>query len=202
MRDHQEAAGRDGRRQPVHDLREKTLRCAGRGKDRRGCGVTGIDLASVMTQIEAIAGNPATDVYWYQRVSGNQGELDELTAELDRVRRTLAATDDDEFDRLSARRKQLRGAIEAFDLVPETYEMTPTGETLADLWQTGDKRAIMKALQRYISFNVGTPRGPQDPFIWIEGAYPSETLIELTEDTCIKMTIQPTEADHPVAPTP
>jgi DNA invertase Pin-like site-specific DNA recombinase len=181
----------------LYVLRGKTLRCGGRGKDRRGCGLSGIDLASVMSQVEAIAGNPATDVYRYQRVSGNQGELDELTAELDRVRQTLAATDDDdEFDRLSARRKELRAAIEAFDLVPETYAMTPTGETLADLWQTGDKRAILKALQRYISFNVGTPRGPSDPYVWIEGYYPSETLIELTDDTCVKMIIlPPTEAE-------
>jgi DNA invertase Pin-like site-specific DNA recombinase len=163
--------------------RGKTLRCQGRGKDRRGCGVYGLDYASVTSQIDAIVSSENVAVYRYQHVSGNQGELDELVRELDLVRQTLAATDDDsEFDRLAARRLDLRERIAGFELVPDTYDMTATGETLADLWQTGDKREILKAVMRHIQFSVTT-----DAHVSISGMYPGETLIELNDQTCIKV---------------
>lgn len=167
----------------LYVLRQKTLQCGGKGKDRRSCGVHGIYLASVSEQIEAIVSSEYVAVYRYQHVSGNQGELNELESQLDKVRQTLASTDDDdEFDRLSAQRKTLREAIAGFEVIRDTYEMTPTGETLADLWQTGDKREIMKAIMRHIQFSV-----TRDSHVWIDGMYPDGTLIELNDDTCIKV---------------
>jgi DNA invertase Pin-like site-specific DNA recombinase len=185
----------------LYVLAGKSLRCNGRGKNRRGCGVCGIPLDYVTKQIDAIVANDA-EVYRYQKISGNQGELEELNAELDRVKQSLAITDDnDEFDKLSARRKELLKAREEFKLVPETYDMLPTGETLADLWRTGDKREIMKALQQYISFNVayGDEQHRVKGYVWIEGFYPGETLIELTPDTCIKMDVSSSVPATPTA---
>lgn len=167
----------------LYVVRAKTLRCQGRGKDRRGCGVYGLDYASVTGQIETIVSSENVAVYRYQHVSGNQGELDELTTELGIVRQTLAVTDDDtEFDRLAAKRLDLRERIAGFELVPDTYDMTATGETLADLWQAGDKREILKAVMRHITFHVD-----QTGHVSIEGMYPGEALIELNDETCIKV---------------
>ncbi len=69
--------------------------------------------------------------------------------------------------------------------------MTPTDETLADLWRTGDKRQIMTALQRYIGFHVAWSEDhPQvNGYVWIESYYPGNELVELSDDTCIKMTV-------------
>lgn len=190
----------------LYPLRGKTLRCSGRGKDRRSCGVHGIDLAYVIDQIEEIISDEHTKVYRYQRTSGNAAELAELKAELERVRATLAITDDDdEFERLSVRRKTLRDEIANFKLVADTYDMTPTGDTLADLWRAGDtdaKQKIMKALQRYVGFNVGWSNDPEQAkavngYVWIEGFYPGGKLIELTHDICIKMEL-PTRPDFDV----
>lgn len=163
--------------------RGKTLRCSGKLKDRRSCGAPTIDLDIVTAQVEIIVSSENVAVYRYQHVSGNQGELDELATELDLVRQTLAVTDDDsEFDRLSTRRKALRQDIANFELVADTYDMTTTGETLADLWQTGDKRAILKAVMRHITFHVA-----KSGHVSIEGMYPGEALIELNAETCIKV---------------
>jgi DNA invertase Pin-like site-specific DNA recombinase len=168
--------------------RGKTLNCGGKGKDRRSCGVSGINLAKVAEQVEAIVERDDVAVYRFQRVNGNQGELDELNAELDRVRQTLAATDDDdEFDRLSASRKSLREEIAGFALVADAYEMTPTGETLADVWRTGDKRAILKAVQRYVRFYfIDEPNGRD--YVWLGevAGYPEGRLVELSDDMCVK----------------
>jgi DNA invertase Pin-like site-specific DNA recombinase len=176
----------------LYPLRGKTLRCSGKGKDRRTCGVCGIDLAYVIEQIEAIVCDEDTKVYRYQRVNGNQGELDELKASLDRlnsIQLTSIPRSDraDHLDRIA----KLEDDIDAFELVPDDYQMTPTGETLADLWKTGDKREIFKALQNYIGFNVGWSEDHPEVngYVWIENFYPGNTLIELTDDTCIKMEV-------------
>jgi DNA invertase Pin-like site-specific DNA recombinase len=177
--------------------RGKTLRCGGKLKDRRSCEadvprkdrLPAINLASVTKQIEAIVKRDDVKVYRYQRVSGNQGELDELKGELDRVRQTLATTDDDDAeDRLVARKRELRDMIASFDLVPDAHEMTPTGETLAELWETGDKREIFKALQRYLSFYFipGKPELRDTVLLKEIADYPDGVLIELSDDICVK----------------
>ena len=167
----------------LYVLREKTLRCGGKGKNRRSCGVSGIPLNSVIEQIEPIVSSDYVTVYRYQHVSGNQGELDELKAELDQVRNALGSTDDDtEFDRLAERRKTLRAMIDGFESVPDTHEMTATGETLADIWQSGDKRVILTAIMHHIQFSVNLAG-----HVSIQGMYPDEMLIELDDKTCIKV---------------
>ena len=181
----------------LYVLRGKTLRCGGKGKDRRSCGVAGIDLAYVIRQVDEMIYGEERAVYRYQRISGNQGELDEIKAELERVRQTLATTDDDdEFDRLSARRKNLREAITGFDLVTETYAMTPTGETLAGLWHEADnmtRREIVKALHSHLGFTVDA----DGYFSAGEMLWPGDTLVELTGDTCVKMMLPPKDAPDP-----
>jgi hypothetical protein len=159
--------------------------------------VAGIDLAEVIRQIDELIYGEDRAVYRYQRVSGNQGELDELKDELERVRQTLATTDDDDlFDRLSARRRELREAIENFDLVAETYAMTPTGETLGGLWHLANsmtRREIFKALHSHLGFTVDT----DGYFSAGEMLWPGGTLVELTADTCVKMALPPRDVPDP-----
>ena len=181
----------------LYVLRGKTLRCGGKGKNRRSCGVAGIDLGYVIRQIDELIYGEDRAVYRYQRVSGNQGELDELKSELERVRQTLATTDDDDlFDRLSARRRTLREAIESFDLVAETHAMTPTGETLAGLWHEADgmsRREIIKALHAHLGFSVDA----EGYFSAGELLYPGGTLVELTADTCVRIALPPHDIADP-----
>jgi hypothetical protein len=171
----------------IYILRGKTLRCAGRGKDRRGCGVHGISLASVVEQLTQFIDREDIEIYRYQKVRGNRGELAQLHAELDDVRGRLAVTDDDsEFDALSGHRKELRTRIAEFVIVDDSYEMTLTGETLSEFWRSGDKREIFKALQRYINFYFRDDAGLGQVWFSEREGYPGGTLIELGPDTCVK----------------
>jgi hypothetical protein len=175
----------------LYVLRGKTLRCGGKGKDRRSCGVSGINLAYVIAQIERITSSDGITVYRFQRVIGNAGELAELKTQLEVIQQTLATTEDDDISGLVAQRKDLRERIAAFELVPDSHELTATGETLADLWRTGDRRAILRAIQRHITFQVGysTTAPSIVGRVWIEGSYPANTLIELADDTAILMSV-------------
>ena len=180
----------------LYVLRGKTLRCGGKGKDRRSCGVAGISLAYVTSQIDDLIYGEDRAIFRYQRVSGNQGELDQLKAELDRVQQTLATTDDDDISALVASRKNLRDAIAGFVLVPETYAMTATDETLAGLWHMSDsmtRREILKALHSRLGFSVDAT-GYLDVD---ETPYPGGVLVELTAGICVMMTIPPRDAPDP-----
>ena len=181
----------------LYVLRGKSLRCGGKGKYRHSCGISGIDLLNVTHQINQLISGEDQMVYRYQRVSGNQGELDELTSELSRVRATLATTDDnDEFDRLSASRKVLLSTIENFVLVPETHAMTETGETLAELWFHADsaqRRDLLRSLHSRLGFRVDAS-GYLDTD---ESTMAGGTLVELTDDICVKMNVPPRDARDP-----
>jgi DNA invertase Pin-like site-specific DNA recombinase len=173
----------------LYVLRGKTLRCGGRGKDRRGCGVCGIDLAKVEAQLERYLDRGDALVYRYQRVNGNQAELDEMNAELERVRQTLATTEDDDIAPLVARRTALRSAIAGFTLVADTYEMSATGETLSDLWREDGRREIVRAAQRYVTFHFLGEPGNYD--LWLgAGEYPNGMLVELSDDTLVKFPVR------------
>jgi DNA invertase Pin-like site-specific DNA recombinase len=176
----------------LYVLRGKTLRCGGKGKDRRSCGVSGIPLAEATEALEGILDRDDAMIYRFQRVSGNRGELGELNAELERVRQTLATTEDDDIAPLVARRSALRKQIAEFVLIDETYDMTETGETLADLWQEGSeshtRREILKAVQRYVAFNFirSEPAEPYRLYQRMLAPYPGGMLVELSDDTCVK----------------
>jgi DNA invertase Pin-like site-specific DNA recombinase len=172
----------------LYVVRGTSLRCAGRGKDRRSCGVSGINLARVTDQIETIVKRDDVPVYRYQRVSGNQGELDELQRELERLNQmpltTIARSDRGaHVDRIAGVEDQ----IEAFDLVADTFDMTPTGETLAEIWETGDKREIFKAIQRYLNFHFMDAPKVRD-MVWQRNTtdYPGGVLIELSDNVCVR----------------
>jgi DNA invertase Pin-like site-specific DNA recombinase len=167
----------------LYPLRGKSLRCGGKGKDRRACGnLKPLDLAGVTAQIEEIVTSEYVAIYRYQRVSGNQGEFDDLKAKLDAVRQTLATSEADDLSEFVSERLRLREQISSFELVTDTYDMRETEETLADLWQTGDKREILKAVMRYIKFIVHL-----NGHVSIDGEYPDGITIELNDDTCIKV---------------
>jgi DNA invertase Pin-like site-specific DNA recombinase len=178
--------------------RKSVLNCGGKGKDRRSCGVSGIGLAEVTAQVEAVIERDDVPVYRYQRVAGNRGALAELNNRLDGVRQVLAVTDNEErFAAAVAERAELRAAIEAFELVPDDYQMSPTGETLAELWRGGDKREVFKVIQRHVAFYFLPAPAPRDQ-VWTRDldddgqpsfpgeSYPGGTLIELGPDVCVR----------------
>ena len=167
----------------LYSQRGKNLRCGGKLKNRTACGIPAIDQASVQEQIETIVSSDNVMVYRYQRVSGNQGEFDELQAELDRLNAMpITSIPRDQRSAHLDRITNAEDEIASFELVPDTHKMSPTGETLADLWQTGDKREIMKAVMGHIKFSVNL-----EGHVWIEGMYPGRQLIELDDETCIKV---------------
>jgi DNA invertase Pin-like site-specific DNA recombinase len=171
----------------LYPLRNRSLRCQGRGKNPRGCGVSGINLAYVIQQIEDIMSNRSVIVNRYQVKEGNQHELDELNRELNRLNAiSLTSIARNERSAHLDRIGEVEDSIASFELVADNYQMMPTEFTLADLWQVGDKRELMNAVQRYIGFNVGwSVSYPEvNGNVWIEG-YPSNTTIELSNETAI-----------------
>lgn len=100
--------------------------------------------------IDAMFSADDTPVLAFQRVTGNAHELDELRALLAKIQARLSATeDDDELDALVAERKAVKAGIEAFTVVPDSYDYAPTGQTVAGMWDGGDtvKRDMVKAVK-------------------------------------------------------
>jgi hypothetical protein len=84
-------------------------------------------------------------------VAGNAHELDALKASLARLQGRLSVTEDDEaLDALIAERKSLKGRIEAFKVIPDSFDYAPTGQTVAGMWNDGDdsvKRSMVRAVK-------------------------------------------------------
>jgi hypothetical protein len=63
----------------------------------------------------------------------------------------LSATDDDnELDALVAQRKTLKASAEAFEVIPDSFDYAPTGQTIAGMWTEGDgtvKRLMVRAVK-------------------------------------------------------
>jgi DNA invertase Pin-like site-specific DNA recombinase len=131
--------------------RTPKLYCNGYRKERLACGqFKGCDAQPVIDVVESMFGSDPTPVLAFQRVAGNAHELDALKARLSKIQARLSATeDDDELDRLVAERKSVKARIEGFEVIPDSYDYAPTGQTVAGMW-SGDndvKRNILKAVK-------------------------------------------------------
>jgi hypothetical protein len=121
-------------------------------RDRRACGrFPPVDARPVTDLIAGLFAGDGTPVLAFQRVAGNAHELDALNAGLRRIQARLSATeDDDQLDALVAERKAVKARIEAFEVVPDSYDYAPTGQTVAQIWNDGDdtvKRGMARALK-------------------------------------------------------
>jgi DNA invertase Pin-like site-specific DNA recombinase len=132
-------------------LRTPRLRCGGYGKKRLSCGrFKGIEAQPVIDMITGLFASDTADILAFQRVAGNAHELDALRASLARLQARLSVTeDDDELDALVAERKSIKARIEGFEIIPDSFDYAPTGQTVADMW-SGDetaKRNMVKAVK-------------------------------------------------------
>ncbi|MBO0801718.1 MAG: recombinase family protein [Nocardiopsaceae bacterium] len=138
---------------PAGNPRTPKLRCSGTGKRRLSCGeFKGIDAQPVIDRISRIFTSATkTKILAFQRVTGNAHELEELKAGLRKIQARLSATeDDDALDALVAERKQVKARIDGFEIVPDTFDYAPTGQTVAERWNDGDdaeKRRFARAIK-------------------------------------------------------
>jgi DNA invertase Pin-like site-specific DNA recombinase len=131
--------------------RTAILRCTGDKKKRLACGrFTGCEAQPVMDTLDAMFGSDTTPVLAFQRVAGNAHELDALKASLRKIQARLSATeDDDELDRLVAERKDIKTRIEGFEIIPDSFDYAPTGQTVASMWNSDEtvKRNMAMAVK-------------------------------------------------------
>lgn len=137
---------------PAGNPRTPRLQCGGIGKRRLACRkFKSCDAQPVIDAINAMFGGDETDILAFQRIAGNAHELDELKASVSKIQARLSATDDDdEFDALVAERKATKAAIEAFTVIPDSFDYAPTGQTVSQMWTAGDtdvKRGMVRAIK-------------------------------------------------------
>jgi DNA invertase Pin-like site-specific DNA recombinase len=137
---------------PQGNPRTPKLRCGGYGKKRLSCGrFKGIDAQPAIDAVTAtFANDTTTDILAFQRVAGNAHELDALRASLAKLQARLSATeDDDELDALVAERKSAKARIDGFEVIPDSFDYAPTGQTVAGMWSGHDtvKRNMVKAVK-------------------------------------------------------
>ena len=136
---------------PAGNPRTPKLRCGGYGKKRLSCGrFKGVDAQPVIDAVTVIFARDTTDILAFQRVAGNAHELDALKASLSKIQARLSATeDDDDLDALVAERKSAKARIERFEIIPDSFDYAPTGQTVAGMWSGDDtvKRNMVKAVK-------------------------------------------------------
>lgn len=125
---------------PAGNPRTPKLRCGGNARERLSCGrFKGCDAQPVIDGVTGMFASDPTDILAFRRVAGNAHELDTLNAELRKIQARLSATeDDDKLDALVACRKAHKARIEAFVIVPDSFDYAPTGQTVAQMWNDGD----------------------------------------------------------------
>ncbi|WP_035751060.1 recombinase family protein [Parafrankia discariae] len=136
---------------PAGNPRTPKLRCGGHAKQRKACGIfKGCDASPIIGVIDSMFSSDMTPILAFQRVAGNAHKLDEMRAELAKIKSRLSVTeDDDDLDALVDTRKALRVSIEKFDLVSDVYDYAETGQTVSHLWTTGgtdEKRGMIRAI--------------------------------------------------------
>jgi hypothetical protein len=132
--------------------RTPKLRCGGLSKKRLSCGkFTGCDARPVIDLLGTMFANDNANILAFQRIAGNAHELDELKATLRKIQARLSATeDDDKLDTLVAERKAIKAHIERFEIVPDSFDYAPTGQTVAQMWNHSDdaiKRRMVRAVK-------------------------------------------------------
>jgi hypothetical protein len=150
---------------PAGNPRTPKLRCGGFAKQRVSCGrFRGIDAQPIIDLVNGMfASDTAEDILAFQRVAGNAHELDALKAELRKIQARLSATeDDDKLDALVAERKAIKARIEGFEIIPDSFDYAPTGQTVAQMWNDGDdtvKRGMVRAVKNSWGMILATSEG-------------------------------------------
>jgi hypothetical protein len=132
--------------------RTPKLRCVGKTNvDRRSCGKFGNpDAAPIASAIEAWFTTSTTEVLAYKRIAGNQHILDALRSELQTLEaQPVASIPRAERSVFYGRLDALQDEIGAFTLIPDSYDFTETGQTIADVWEDAtpdNRRAMVKAV--------------------------------------------------------
>lgn len=138
---------------PAGNPRTPKLRCGGNARERQACGrFKGCEAQPVIDGLAAMFASDPTDILAFQRVAGNAHELDALKAGLRKIQARLSATeDDDELDALVAQRKEVKARIEGFEIIPDSFDYAPTGQSVAEMWNGGDdtvKRGMVRAAKK------------------------------------------------------
>jgi DNA invertase Pin-like site-specific DNA recombinase len=143
---------------PAGNPRTPKLRCGGYAKTRVSCGrFKGCEARPVIDVIESMFSGDATPILAFQRIAGNAHERDALKASLSKIQARLSATeDDDELDRLVAERKSVKARIEGFEVIPDSFDYAPTGQSVAGMWNGDDtiKRGMVRAVKESWGMNL------------------------------------------------
>jgi hypothetical protein len=111
----------------------------------------GIVAQPIIDTIAGMFASDTTEILAFQRVEGNEHELNEMHAELRKIQARLSATeDDDELDSMVKQRKAIKARIEGFEIIPDRFDYAPTGQTVGQRWNGGDdgtKRGMALAVK-------------------------------------------------------
>jgi hypothetical protein len=164
------------------------LYCAGPRKTWKPCGLfKGCQAQPVMSKLDAMFAGSDTPLLAFQRVSGNQHELDELQASLDSLQATLGTVTDRQARRDAlAAIEASEDRIESFTVIPDTFAYASIDKTLAGLWADESKRHdMLKAIKRTMGLDFYPP---DDVYV---GVIPSETvndgIVDLGGEICFRL---------------
>jgi len=137
---------------PARNPRTPKLRCGGDGHKRLSCKrFKACDAQPVIDILESMFGGNETPILAFQRVAGNTHELEALKAELPKLQAQLSIITDRAARRETLTQiESLEDKIESFTIVPDSYDYSPTGQTVGDLWTAGDstvKRSMVRAVK-------------------------------------------------------
>jgi DNA invertase Pin-like site-specific DNA recombinase len=154
--------------------RTPKLRCAGYARTRLACGrFKGCDAQPVNGVLETMFSSDETPILAFQRIAGNAHERDALKAILSKIQARLSATeDDDELDQLIAERKSIKARIEGFEVIPDSFDYAPTGQSVASMWNSDDtiKRDMVRAVKESWGVNLLNHEGQWGVAIGTAGA--------------------------------
>lgn len=179
---------------PAGNPRTPKLHCGGNPKSRRACGnFKGTDALPVIGIIESMMSRDETPLLAFQRVAGNQHELDELNASLQRAQASLSTiTDRQERRDALAAIERTEDAIEAFTVVPDDYDYAETGRTVAGMWNEGDegvKRSMVRAIKKAWGMNLALHDDRWVIFVGRKGADEAEDtsgIVDLGNGLCFR----------------
>jgi hypothetical protein len=140
-----------------------------------------------MSKLDAMFAESDTPLLAFQRVTGNQHELDELQASLDSLQATLGTVTDRQARRDAlAAIEASEDRIESFTVIPDTFAYASIDKTLAGLWADESKRHnMLKAIKRTIGLDFYPP---DDIYL---GVLPSEVvkdgIVDLGGGVCFRL---------------
>jgi DNA invertase Pin-like site-specific DNA recombinase len=128
------------------------LRCVGKKNERVACRRFPNQVAQVIQdEIDALFSDDPTPLLRFDRIAGNAHVKAAMEADLDKLSASLGSVRDRAERRaVMAKIEEMEDSIESFELIPDSFDYTPTGETLASAWVKGDveaKRAMLRAVK-------------------------------------------------------